>query len=184
MCNVLRTSKCSSAPAVARDADDCGVVVQPSSFNTWCDSLGGTDTRMVVEGRFWLLEGCVFLLGSAGKITAVGLGMIVGSIWEPADHCWPDQSILVCYYTMYNRQTSPSVRRSWITTCLRCNHRLSDHFLLSRASIVNSWTYNICLFCVLFVSCCFISRMIRSRISAERKGLSVFNMSYSYSTVS
>lgn len=124
------------------------------SFNTWCDSRGLTDTRMVVEGRFWLLEGCVFLLGSAVKITAVGLGMIVGSIWEPADHCWPDQSILVCYYTMYNGQTSPSVRRSWITTCLRCNHRLSDQFLLFRASIVNSRTYNICLFCVLFVSCC------------------------------
>lgn len=146
---------CNSYCSGCRGLRSCCVL--PSSFNTWCDSRGRTDTRMVVEGRFWLLEGCVFLLGSAGKITAVGLGMIVGSIWEPADHCWPDQSILVCYYTMYNGQTSPSVRRSWITTCLRCNHRLSDQFLLSRASIVNSWTYNICLFCVLFVSCCFVN---------------------------
>lgn len=39
------------------------------------------------------------------------------------------------------------------------------------------------VFCLCLVVL-FISRMIRSRIRAERKGLSVFNMSYSYSIVS
>lgn len=110
-----------------------------------------------------------------GENYSRGTRKIVGSIWEPADHCWPDKFLLVCYY-LYNGQTSPSVRRRWVTTCLRCNHRLSDQFLLSRVSIVNNWTYKNYL---LFVSCCLFHAWFGPESEQNVKGLSVCNMSYS-----